>query len=504
MMPASTAAVRLRPSSISTVKPTMPSSAISARSRHCAGCISLRRGPGSPRTITRQSRARHGEPEQHEGVDGDLGRDRLAERHVGAGQRHGGDKQEHGGEAGGGAASARHAYVKSPWQVHLRPLAGSIEGDCGGPCCFPGFAIPRGDGQEQRSDAMGELSPLGIYLAVLHRVAAALRSSSGMRRAHCRAWPRFWPGLRRWPSSFRPCSMCRRPRRRPTPSFAGLRAPSTETRGPSRAARNGTPPPPSSSRRWPRHRQPPEARHRLRRRRAPRHRRRPEPPPPAATRRPRRCSTMRRGVAGPLHRTDRSAALRRRRRARGTGGQLGRRARLLRHGPRAQGGAEAHLLHDGARAPAGARARPGDGAQVAPGAQHRAPLRAPHPLLPDHHLRAGRGPQAALHHQGDEGADARGVHRHGAPARRRQPLVQGPGGGVRARLQHGLRLRALPHRADGLRPEVRRRLVPLQLAVGRRLLRLRLRPRQRHPGPALSEGVPGARARASPAPRASA
>ena len=50
MMPASAAAVRLSPSSISTVKPTMPSSAISARSRRSAPLISESFGPGSPRT----------------------------------------------------------------------------------------------------------------------------------------------------------------------------------------------------------------------------------------------------------------------------------------------------------------------------------------------------------------------------------------------------------------------------------------------------------------------
>src|SRR5581483_9184774 len=105
------------------------------------------------------------------------------------------------------------------------------------------------------------------------------------------------------------------------------------------------------------------------------------------------------------------------------------------------------------------------------------------------HLRAGRGPQAALHDPGAEGADARGVHRQGARADRPQQRFQGPGRGVRARLQHALRLRALPHRADGLRPQVRRRGLPLQLALGRRRDQLQLRPGELRAGRALSARV---------------
>ena len=41
----------------------------------------------------------HDEPEQHENVDGKLGDDGLAERHVGAGQRHGGQQRQGGGRA---------------------------------------------------------------------------------------------------------------------------------------------------------------------------------------------------------------------------------------------------------------------------------------------------------------------------------------------------------------------------------------------------------------------
>ena len=52
----------------------------------------------------------------------------------------------------------------------------------------------------------------------------------------------------------------------------------------------------------------------------------------------------------------------------------------------------------GPGAATGTGPRAGDRAEVAPGAQHRAPVRDPRALLPDHHLRAGRRPQAALHH----------------------------------------------------------------------------------------------------------
>ena len=44
-----------------------------------------------------------------------------------------------------------------------------------------------------------------------------------------------------------------------------------------------------------------------------------------------------------------------------------------------------------------------------------------------------------------------------ASAHLRRQRLQGPGRGVRARLQHRVRLRPLPHGADGLRPQVRRR-----------------------------------------------
>jgi hypothetical protein len=56
MIPASAAAVRLSPSSISTVKPTMPSSAISARSRHWTQLIPLSFGPGSRRAMGASAR----------------------------------------------------------------------------------------------------------------------------------------------------------------------------------------------------------------------------------------------------------------------------------------------------------------------------------------------------------------------------------------------------------------------------------------------------------------
>ena len=145
-----------------------------------------------------------------------------------------------------------------------------------------------------------------------------------------------------------------------------------------------------------------------------------------------------------------------------------------------------------ARAQARTRPRAGDGAEDAPGAQHRAPVRDPRALHQHRHLRAGRGPQAALHDPRDQVAVARAVPRAGARAHRRQRRLQGPGGGVRARLQHHLRLRAVPHRADGLRPQVRRRLLPLQLALGGRPHRLRLRPRKLRADRALPARVPRA------------
>ena len=76
--------------------------------------------------------------------------------------------------------------------------------------------------------------------------------------------------------------------------------------------------------------------------------------------------------------------------------RLGCRAGVLRHGPRAQGRAQAHRLHLRPGAASGTRPRAGDRAEGAPGAQHRAPVR--DPPLQRHHLRAGRRPQAALHH----------------------------------------------------------------------------------------------------------
>ena len=59
-----------------------------------------------------------------------------------------------------------------------------------------------------------------------------------------------------------------------------------------------------------------------------------------------------------------------------------------------------------------------------------------------------------------------------------EPL-QGSRAGLRARLQHVVRSRDLPHGADRLRPEVRRRRISLQLALGRRCGELHLRPRER-------------------------
>ena len=56
-------------------------------------------------------------------------------------------------------------------------------------------------------------------------------------------------------------------------------------------------------------------------------------------------------------------------------------------------------LHLRARPPARARARAGDGAEDAPGAQHRATVRPARAVYQHRHLRAGRGPQAAFHDQ---------------------------------------------------------------------------------------------------------
>ena len=190
--------------------------------------------------------------------------------------------------------------------------------------------------------------------------------------------------------------------------------------------------------------------------------------------------------------------------ARAAGIRLGRSAGLLRHGPRAQGRAQAHRLHRRPREQARARACAGDGAEVTPGAQHRAPVRNPCALHQRHHLRAGRGSQAALHDPGAEGAHSRRVHRAGTQAHRRQHLLQGPGGGVRARLQHHVRLRALPVRADGLRPQVRRRDVPLQLALGRRFHQLRLRPGELRAGGSPTCASTSSWSSRTRAPRASA
>ena len=108
MMPASAAAVRLSPSSMSTVKPTMPSSAISARSRHSPRLIRASFGPGSPARHGAKREARHGEAEEHEDIDGDGRDDGLAEGHVGAGERHGGDERQ------GGETAGRHGRTLAP------------------------------------------------------------------------------------------------------------------------------------------------------------------------------------------------------------------------------------------------------------------------------------------------------------------------------------------------------------------------------------------------------
>ena len=60
-----------------------------------------------------------------------------------------------------------------------------------------------------------------------------------------------------------------------------------------------------------------------------------------------------------------------------------------------------------------------------------------------------------------------GILEAGARAHRRIEPLQGSRDRLRARLQHVVRPRDLPHGADRLRPEVRRRGFPLQLAVGR-------------------------------------
>ena len=208
MMPASAAAVRFRPSNISTVKPTMPSSAMSTRSRHCAGHhLPELRARLSARP-QRQRHARHGEAEQHENVDRKLGHDRLAERHVGARQRHGGKQRQGGGEAGHGwhrllsclCPNSLASTLAGCRGLPSRLVAGIVSVDLG--------CLPRG-GNRARGAAMAERSTDGH--GTRHPAAGGLVStpSSGMRRAACRASPRCWRGCPARSSSCRPCSTSR-------------------------------------------------------------------------------------------------------------------------------------------------------------------------------------------------------------------------------------------------------------------------------------------------------
>ena len=119
-------------------------------------------------------------------------------------------------------------------------LAGSIDVIAGRPCCLPGFAIPREPGEQQEERRHGGAIAAGHLPCGLHRVAAALRVHL-VRDAPLRAWPRSWPRVAPLaliiPALLYVSTVATR-----KSDLAGLRAPSTESRGPSGAARNGTPP----------------------------------------------------------------------------------------------------------------------------------------------------------------------------------------------------------------------------------------------------------------------
>ncbi len=170
-------------------------------------------------------------------------------------------------------------------------------------------------------------------------------------------------------------------------------------------------------------------------------------------------------------------------------GGLGHRARLLRHGPEHGRKRQAPRLRIGPRAAPRARPGAGHGAQAAQGAGHRAAVGDPHPLPQRDALRGGGGPEEPFHDEGDQQAHAGRVPGAGARAARGVEDLQGPRLHLHPRLQHELRLCALPHGADRLRLEVRRRTVRLQLAVGRRARELHLRPRKLGPVRALPQAV---------------
>ena len=227
-------------------------------------------------------------------------------------------------------------------------------------------------------------------------------------------------------------------------------------------------------------------------------------PPPSATAGRCRAGSGRQG-SGSAHGADhqRAAAtvdtavrlaVRPGRSRRADAGAVGRRAGVLRHRSQPRGARRARGLRRRSCTAAGARPRPRHGAEDARGAECRASLGLPPAVHADRALSRARGCQAALHAEGGPVADARRVRRPGARAARHLAQLQGPRLRVRARLQQHVRRRAVPHRADRLRPEVRRCAVPLLLAVegAARPAGLQLRPREHGPGRAAHEGVPGA------------
>ena len=152
---------------------------------------------------------------------------------------------------------------------------------------------------------------------------------------------------------------------------------------------------------------------------------------------------------------------------RGQADRLGHRAGVLRHRPRPHRSGQPHRLRLGPRAAPGARPRAGDGAEAHQVPTIERPFAIRVPFFQITLLRAGRGPQAAFHHPGDRRARARGVPGAGARAGRRQRAFKDQAlivfvHGYNTDFDYALYRTA--QMAYDL--QVRRRVVPLQLAVG--------------------------------------
>ena len=209
MMPASAAAVRLRPSSISTVKPTMPSSAISARSRrsraaHLARASApARRAPSAPapRSPPRSGtarRRRRGSPRRSP-----CRTRRWRPVSVMAAISEGGEKAERHRRAALAGQSVRHrvrlsCLCPTAWQARRHLVRRWSNGNCGRRLQLPVSSPCRHvDHNDNRGSAvMAELSPAVINIAVLvagvllyaliwyaTRRPVAVRQGPGARRA---------------------------------------------------------------------------------------------------------------------------------------------------------------------------------------------------------------------------------------------------------------------------------------------------------------------------------